>query len=202
MNGDLADRLCKPADRPVLRPHVLWCANASQGSGNGWKFPPAVRRQLIADCRGLAVLQLFGGRSSFGVRLDIDSIVKPDVIGDAWLPPFRRDSFDVVILDPPYVHLNSNAKCALFRAAAWIARTRVIWFATCWISQPPGLSRGPSWLVRVGDNCAVRCLQYFEVKPGKLDPVKHFTRGPAVRYNRWLAQPEALPLTEDPRFSL
>ena len=80
-----------------------------------------MRKLLQADTEGKSVLQLFGGLSDFGIRLDIDPTVRPDVIGDAWVPPFKRDSFDVVIIDPPYFRLNAQEKNALFRAAGWIA---------------------------------------------------------------------------------
>lgn len=174
---------------------MLWFGNVHGKKVNGWSFPAAVRRQLERDCAGKRVLHLFGGLSTFGMRLDVDPATKPDVIGDAWLPPFARDSFDVVILDPPYVRFNAQVRCALFRAAGWIARERVIWFHTIWASQAYGLKCERAWLVRVGDSCHVRCLQYFQVyaKPG---PVKYFKRGPAIKYNRWLAQPGGLPLME------
>ena len=57
---------------------------------------------------GQSVLHLFGGQATWGRRLDIDSTLKPDVIGDAWLPPFKRDAFDVVIIDPPYAGINHH----------------------------------------------------------------------------------------------
>jgi hypothetical protein len=155
-------------------------------------FPPAVEARLVQDCRDLTVLQLFGGRSSFGTRLDVDPFVRPDVIGDAWLPPFARDSFDVVIIDPPYITLNAQLKQALFAAANNIARKRVIWFSTIWMAASSGLSTEAAWLVRVGDSCNVRCLQYFRIRE-KMEPVRRFKRGPAMKYNRWLAQPGALP---------
>ncbi len=82
--------------------------------------------------------------------------------------------------------INAQEKTALFRAAAHIARKRVIWFATQWQAASGGLSTERAWLVRVGDSCQVRCLQYFRIKR-RLGPVKHFTRGPAMKYNRWLA---------------
>ena len=180
---------------------IIWCSNPSRrrivSSGparrTGWVFPPAVERHLMRDCEGQRVLQLFGGRSRFGLRLDIDPLTEPDVLGDAWLPPFAQDSFDTVIIDPPYVHLNGQMKTSLFRAAAWIARERVIWFNTFWVSASGGLAPESAWLVRVGDSCAVRCLQYFRVVR-KLGPVRRFNRGPAMKYNRWLAQPQSLPL--------
>jgi hypothetical protein len=169
---------------------VLWCGNTRRGLG--WQFPPAVKRRLQEDFQSKSILHLFGGRSTFGTRLDMDPVVKPDVIGDAWLPPFARESFDVVILDPPYFHMNLQMKNALFRAAGWIAREHVVWFHTLWSSASQGLKADRAFLVRVGDTCACRCLQYYRVveRPG---PVKNFNRGPAMKYNRWLAQPEVLP---------
>jgi len=179
---------------------VLWCGNPSRnsrvargaGQRTGWIFPPAVERQLKRDTQGQSVLHLFGGQSRFGTRLDIDPALSPDVVGDAWLPPFGRDTFDVVILDPPYFRINAQEKTALFRAAAWIARSRVIWFSTTWVSASGGLATEAGYLVRVGDSCLCRCLQYFRVVR-KIGPVKHFTRGPMMKYNRWLHQPEMLP---------
>ncbi len=181
---------------PTYPVEVLWCPNCRQGKGNGWSFPPKVRKLLEAECAGKKTLQLFGGRATFGVRLDVDPIVRPEVIGDAWLPPFSRDTFDVVIIDPPYVHLNAQMKNSLFRAAAWVARERVFWFSTFWVSSGSGLSVERAWLIRVGDNCYVRCLQSFTVNPEKMEPVRGFSRGPAMKYNRWLAQPQGLPLME------
>lgn len=180
---------------------IIWCPNPSKrravASGNarrtGWVFPPAVERHLIAACQGKRVLQLFGGQSRFGLRMDIDPKTAPAVIADAWLPPFAKDSFDVVILDPPYIHLDAQMKTALFRAAGWIAKERVVWFSTVWMAASGGLSTEAAWLVRVGDSCAVRVLQYFRVA-NKFGPaVKRFNRGPAMKYNRWLIQPQYLP---------
>lgn len=145
---------------------------------------------------GRTVLHLFGGRATWGVRMDIDPTVKPDVLADAWLPPFGRNSFDTVILDPPYVHLNQQMKQALLRGAGYIARRQVIWFHTMWIAAGDPLRLRRSWLVRVGDSCAVRCVQVFDVvNPDKGPPRLHFTRGPAVRYNRWLTGQRELPGT-------
>jgi hypothetical protein len=73
---------------------VLWCANQRHRAGNGWSFPPKVERHLRELTKGKRVCQLFGGLSRWGVKLDIDTVTKPHVIGDAWMPPFRRDAFD------------------------------------------------------------------------------------------------------------
>lgn len=157
-------------------------------------FPRAVEKKLIEDCRGLSVLQLFGGRSSFGIRLDVDPLIRPDVIGDAWLPPFAKDSFDVVIIDPPYTSMNAQTKHALFCAANYVARSRVIWFSTIWVAASSGLATEKAYLVRVGDSCNVRCIQYFRIRK-KMEPVKRFKRGPQMKYNRWIIQPQHLPFS-------
>lgn len=135
----------------------------------------------------MSVLQAFGGQSRFGLRVDIDPIVRPNVIGDAWLLPFKRNSFDAVILDPPYFHLNQTVKRDLLHSAAWVASKYVIWFHTIWIAGDRYCSYERGWLVRVGDTCAVRCLQVFRVSDNKPPPARTFERGPAMRYNRWLS---------------
>lgn len=182
------------------RPEVLWCSNPAgqqgrglkNGKGLGWQFPKAVEKLLREDCAGGSVIHFFGGRSRFGTRIDIDPIVSPDVIADAWLPPFRNESFDTVILDPPYVAINAQMKNALFREASCVARQRVIWFHTIWISTPPGLVPEKSYLIRVGDNCHARVLQYFTIRK-RYEHTRFFKRGPGMKYNRWLAQPQGLP---------
>jgi SAM-dependent methyltransferase len=48
------------------------------------------------------VLQPFGGMAEIGTRCDINPEVGPDVLCDAHEPPFEDESFDCVLLDPPY----------------------------------------------------------------------------------------------------
>jgi len=182
---------------PRVTPEVLWCSNQRQGRSNGWSFPPKVERLLIALTAGKRVCHLFGGLASFGTRIDIDPSVRPDIIADAWLPPFVKDAFDVVVLDPPYTHVNQQMKNALLRGAAYIAREHVIWFHTLWIAGDARCALERAWLVRVGDTCAVRCIQVFRTPAEKAQPVLHFTRGPAIRYNRWLAGQLPLPELRD-----
>lgn len=172
---------------------VLWCSNQRSGRSNGWSFPPGVEKHLRQLTDGKRVLQQFGGHARWGVKLDIDPSTRPDVIGDAWLPPFGKDAFDVVILDPPYVSINQQMKQQLLRAAAYIAKEHVIWFHTMWIASDAQCRLEQSWLVRVGDSCAVRCIQVFRTPEVKPMPRMFFTRGPAIKYNRWLAGQTGLP---------
>jgi hypothetical protein len=183
-------------------PQVLWCGSNPRCQRDGWAFPRAVRKVIVDECEGMSILHLFGGRADFGTRLDIDPSVRPHVIGDAWLPPFGRDTFDCVVLDPPYVGefrsmSNDRLRC-LFGAAAWIARKRVIWFHTVWVESPARCIREKSWLVRVGRHCQTRCLQFWNVPQGdrKLAPPRKWNSGPAMKYNRWIQQPQGLPFGE------
>lgn len=48
------------------------------------------------------VLQPFGGMAEIGVRVDLNPTLNPDIVADAHDLPFPDESFDCVILDPPY----------------------------------------------------------------------------------------------------
>jgi len=48
------------------------------------------------------ILQPFGGMSPYGIRLDLNPALRPGTIGDAHYLPFRNNSFDLVLCDPPY----------------------------------------------------------------------------------------------------
>lgn len=178
---------------PSIPIEVLWCSNQRSGRANGWRFPPAVARLLRELTAGKTVGHLFGGLATWGVKLDIDPTTRPHVIGDAWLPPFKRDAFDVVILDPPYVNINQQMKQQLLRGAAYCAREAVVWFHTMWIASDSQCRLERAWLVRVGDSCACRCIQWFRPPADKPSHRLHFTRGPAIRYNRWLHGAQRLP---------
>ena len=135
-------------------------------------------------------MHFFGGRARFGVRMDVDPIVRPDVIGDAWLPPFAERSFDHVVLDPPYLSFSREVLFTLLRAAAYVCRSRVIWLGHIWCPSGVGLVLERAWLVRCGDSQIVRALQVFRRNEKHIYPTDQFVRGPAMRYNRWLAQPQ------------
>jgi hypothetical protein len=177
---------------------LLWCGSNPKSGKDGWTFPRAVKRCILERTGGGSVLHLFGGMADFGVRMDIDPSTEPHVIGDAWLPPFQRDVFDTVIMDPPYIggfaSMSDQKTRCLFAAATWIARKRVVWFHTIWLESPARCRLEKGYLVRVGRSCAVRALQFFTVPSPdrKLNPVEHFERGPAIKYNRWLKQPQGL----------
>src|SRR6266542_1313446 len=110
------------------------------------------------------------------------------------MPPFSRYSFDVLILDPPYAGINQQMKQMLIRGAAFVAREHVMWFHTQWVAPDSGMRRERSWLVRVGVSCSCRCLIEWRVIARDTPiPSLIFTRGPAIKYRRWLAGEVSLP---------
>lgn len=172
---------------------TIQCWDRLTRDGTGWAFPRKVDALLRERVAARAVLHLFGGFAKFGLRLDVDPLVRPDVIGDALLPPFGKDSFDVVILDPPYTYINGQMKSQLFGAAGWIAREEVWWFHTHLQSTLHPLRLVETFVVLVNSGCAARVLQKFVPVPWKRAPRRRFFRGHALKYNRWFIPPEGLP---------
>lgn len=175
---------------------IFWCGNLNVKRIEKWAFPPQVERYLREYCAGHSTLHLFGGKAKFGTRLDVDLHTRPDVIGDAFVPPFAASSFDIVILDPPYppyLHLGPSTVRPLLMNAAYIARRQVIWFAPVWASTYRWLRLERSYSGRVADYAEIRMLQFFRPTYPKMRPVDRFTHGPAVKYNKWLLQPQGLP---------
>jgi 16S rRNA G966 N2-methylase RsmD len=48
------------------------------------------------------ILHPFGGMAEYGIRVDICEEAKPEIVGDAHNLPLPDNTFDLVILDPPY----------------------------------------------------------------------------------------------------
>lgn len=65
-------------------------------------FEKKVLREININPDEHNILHPFGGHAEYGIRIDINPKVEPDIIGDAHCLQFKNDSFDCVILDPPY----------------------------------------------------------------------------------------------------
>lgn len=71
-----------------------------------------------------SVLNLCSGKSTIGdLRLDIMSDLHPNIVGDIMHIPIVRNSFDTVILDPPYSYFG---RTKWLYPLADIARVRII----------------------------------------------------------------------------
>jgi len=65
-------------------------------------FERKLLRELNIDHEKDKILHPFGGKAEFGTRCDINPEVEPDIVCDAHDLPFEDNTFDLVILDPPY----------------------------------------------------------------------------------------------------
>ena len=101
-----------------------------RGYRRTWRFPVEVAELLKRETNGGTVLHLFGGMATWGVRLDADRATRPSVIGNAFFPPFACESFDAVIVDPPYTRGTNGLWAQVLAPAACLARRRVWWFST------------------------------------------------------------------------
>jgi hypothetical protein len=106
-----------------------------------WAFPAEVERLLIDEtvALGWSTLHLYGGLARFGVRLDVDPVTRPHVMGNALYPPFACKSFDAVILDPPYDDLRSGVALQILAPAVCLARRKIFWFHTHWSGNALGI---------------------------------------------------------------
>ena len=68
-----------------------------------WSFPDSTptTESIKKYCIG-SVLNVCCGKSKMGLTVDLDPTMNPQIIADCKNLPFRKNSFDTVIIDPPY----------------------------------------------------------------------------------------------------
>lgn len=85
--------------------NVVWCLPRSRRT-NKYKggFPLHFEKKLFELYHWPSkILQPFGGMAEYGERVDLNSEVNPDYIGDAHNLSFiNSNTYDFVLLDPPY----------------------------------------------------------------------------------------------------
>jgi SAM-dependent methyltransferase len=84
-------------------PSVVWTLPRPPKSRYKGGFPLYFEQNLV-QLLGYPdrILHPFGGMAEIGTRVDLNPTVEPDVVADAHALPFKDESFDLVILDPPY----------------------------------------------------------------------------------------------------
>ena len=80
----------------------LWFLPRPNGTKYVGSFPLHFEKRLFQIYKPHLILQPFGGKAEYGLRMDINPDVGPDVVGDAHSMPFADNSFDFVLCDPPY----------------------------------------------------------------------------------------------------
>lgn len=85
--------------------NIAWVLPRPSKSKYIGSFPLYFESRLVdlLRLRGDAkILQPFGGKAEYGIKCDINPEVQPDVVCDAHYLPFEDNTFDLVLLDPPY----------------------------------------------------------------------------------------------------
>lgn len=65
-------------------------------------FPLHFEKRLFEMYKPQSILQPFGGGALYGLRIDISRQENTDIVCDAHNLPFKDESFDFVLCDPPY----------------------------------------------------------------------------------------------------
>jgi SAM-dependent methyltransferase len=102
------------------------------------------------------ILHPFGGRAEFGMRVDLDPLLEPDLVADAHDLPLADESFDCVILDPPYSD----------EEARELYQTTVKLRPAVYIGEAVRVLREGGWLVIYGDReprRPARCNHAFRI---------------------------------------
>lgn len=84
-------------------PNFVWILPRPRKHRYKGGFPLHFEKKLIKLLKPTGpILHSFGGMAEYGLRVDINPEVKPDIIADAHHLPFKNDVFGLVICDPPY----------------------------------------------------------------------------------------------------
>jgi len=95
-----------------------------------WSWNKKTDFWLLRHCIG-TTLHVCCGMSKIGdLRVDIDPMVKPDMICDVMELPFRAGSFETIICDPPF---------SLFNRFKWIYKLADMCTKRLIISAPGGI---------------------------------------------------------------
>jgi len=63
---------------------------------------------LNKSINSLKILNLFCGMNKYGLRIDLNKKVKPNIIADAHKLPINNLKFDIILADPPYSNEESK----------------------------------------------------------------------------------------------
>jgi len=93
---------------------IAWCLPRPRRDKYPGGFPLHFERRLLdllyslGAPRDSKILHPFSGKAEYGVRMDITPEVRPKIIANAHNLPFVNESFDIVILDPPFSNKQSQ----------------------------------------------------------------------------------------------
>lgn len=176
--------------RQTFKPPVLWNTHEVHDVGEpvaiAGRLPVGFLQWAYRVLRvhlGGSILHVCSGglgRETRGIRVDIRRSVNPDVVADGTALPFISDSFDAVLIDPPYSveyaeHLYGITyprPSALLREAARVLRPgRRVGMVHFLVPRPePGLRFVEVHGVTTGCGYRIRALTVFERDGANLLP--------------------------------
>lgn len=81
----------------------FWACMRPRGPYTGlWPGGLLERIWILLGGKPKRIFQPFKGLSKIGIGTDWNRNVKPDIVADAQHLPIKSDSFDCVLMDPPY----------------------------------------------------------------------------------------------------
>ena len=86
------------------------------------QYPPTFLKRALAlwpDVSERRVLHVCAGTVQHGVRVDLSPRFRPNVLANAEQLPFRSESFDVVLYDPPYDVKNAKIYAVAPKPPRW-----------------------------------------------------------------------------------
>jgi len=123
---------------PVHLFEEKWDFNSARDSWGRKHSRGGLNRNFLNQKKRGFTLNICCGKDRTGnVRVDLDSNVQPDIIADVRYPPFKNDSFDTVICDPPF---------SMYSRFKWLSKIFDLSRKLVIISTPPLTVRmGRSW---------------------------------------------------------
>lgn len=119
------------------------------------------------------VLHTFGGLAEFGVRIDLKKETKPVVRADAHHLPFRDNTFDTVICDPPYSSEENKTLYGLetpLKYGEWVKEAErvlkprgfIVLYHDRWLPRPKSCSYWMRILLLVSQHHRARVVGIFQ----------------------------------------
>lgn len=84
-------------------PNVVWILPRPRRNRYKGGFPLHFEKKLVKLLNPSGpILHPFGGMAEYGIKVDINPEVEPDILADAHNLPFKDNIFGLVVCDPPY----------------------------------------------------------------------------------------------------